>query len=437
MSNMTPGQLSAAQYLSTMHGRSGADYVGASNQDTIMSDPQIQAMLQSSEGTYSPGALEALIAQRTAALSTQGSAAMGQSTYDDYLKGANANVDFWNQHPQGMENDWMDSFMYNVFPAVMAAVVGAGAAGVFGDAAAAGSAGATGGGAGFGAAGADVGLGNMAINGGALQGLGDLTGAASAGAGTAAGAGGLGSMIGVAGGAPAVVSVGAPAAATGGGIGLGGMAAGGGMAITAADLAGIDQAAGGIDPGMKPNPALDNVNPVADGAAGLPIPSTSGGLGNLLQNGLPSGVTGLLNGVGSLVGGNVDRIKAQQDSDWWKSQLDTLQGMYKPGTPEATLMEQKMNAKDAAAGRNSQYGVRATDLAAQLATQRSGIMTSAGYQNMANAYRNRSSQDLNGLFSAAGQGGGLGSTISNGISGINSIYNMFTGSGNSVPKLGG
>jgi hypothetical protein len=59
--------------------------------------------------------------------------------------------------------------------------------------------------------------------------------------------------------------------------------------------------------------------------------------------------------------------------------VSQLMGMYMPGTPEATLMQQQLNAKDAAAGRNSQYGVRSVDLNAYLAEQRRQTMLNSNY----------------------------------------------------------
>lgn len=59
--------------------------------------------------------------------------------------------------------------------------------------------------------------------------------------------------------------------------------------------------------------------------------------------------------------------------------MKQLTSMYMPGTPEYNLMQQQMNAKDAASGRNSQYGTRAVDLAGLMAQQRGQLMTSNGY----------------------------------------------------------
>jgi hypothetical protein len=45
-----------------------------------------------------------------------------------------------------------------------------------------------------------------------------------------------------------------------------------------------------------------------------------------------------------------------------------MNSYYAPGSAESKLLQHQMNRKDAAAGRNSQYGTRATDIAAKIAT---------------------------------------------------------------------
>lgn len=510
--------------------------------DAVYGQQSVQDMMSAPEGTYDNAQIQAVIAAAQAH-AAQGPEALGQYNKDTQVGLAEAYKKDWDLHPDGHENSFMDNLMYKVFPAVALAWAGGSALGLFGGGA--GAAGASGlGAAGLGGAEATGGLGALAGG----------SGAAAGGVGAAEALGGLGGLsgIGIAGGAPAVVSIGAPAAAAAGGLGglgtaVAGLGAAGSLAGlinsgggTVAPTAGTPQpgtagtpeapvgpmqsvnvgapasGAGGISPGATAGaagglgaiangigtdgqsipsvtigppttatPAGSNVPPplaagVGAGLGGLlstnptalqqlpdvqgapntsnvpppigpgnipqtlPIPSfgipnvnggpTQPGASNVTPN--PSGpgsnpLGGLGNILGNLLGGNVDRIKANQDSDWWKSQIDTLMGMYKPGTPEANLMRQQMEAKDAATGRRSQYGIRETDLAAQLAGKRAGIMTSAGYQNMANAYRQRSSQDLAGLFGAVGANGGLGNTIAgigNGISGVvNGLGGLFGG----------
>lgn len=370
---------------------------------------------------------------------------------------------------------WLSNFLDNTFapilssfidniPYIYAAAVGGEALGLFGDAA-----GAAAGAGAAGEAGMGLGAAGAVDAGGALSSLGFLDGVTAGtagglgGAGTAAGAGaGLGGMVGVAGGAPAVVTVGAPAAAAGSGIGsvlgagaglagLGSMMGGspnppapdnpevppenivkitgqapspyapaavaagaglaglgavnsGGVAVNEADLPGA--------PNVPLNP-LPNIDPVADAAANMPITPPGGGFGSGFPSGL-GGLGGLISGIGGLLGANRDRITNQQDMDYWQHLMDQMMGMYKPGTDEANQMQASMDAKDAAAGRNSQYGTRAVNLGAALATNRANIMTSPTFFKMGEAARGHYDNSLNSLFSDLGNTGtsGAGNTIS-------------------------
>ena len=62
--------------------------------------------------------------------------------------------------------------------------------------------------------------------------------------------------------------------------------------------------------------------------------------------------------------------------DLFNSNKNAINNYYAPGSPEAKLMEQTMNRQDAAAGRNSQYGVRATDLQAKIAAAKMQALSS-------------------------------------------------------------
>lgn len=331
---------------------------------------------------------------------------------------------------------FLDSVMSKAIPLFVAsgaAYLGGSALGLFGGMGS-GVAG-TGAAAGVG----EVGLGGTLSNAGlGLENLGFLdsmatgTGlglgeAATAGTGALAGAEGLGGMVGTAGGAIPSVTITGAAGGGGGGIGLGGTAALGGGAIAGGDyLSSISDTGNMIDQAnstpdyltsMDAPGGFGQVKSFGDAAAGLPTGSTD--WLKLAQQG-----GGLLNSLGGVVAGNRDRITNQQDQAYYDNLMNKMMGMYQPGTPEATLMEQQMNAKDAAAGRNSQYGVRATNLAGQLAGQRAQIMTSPTFNSMANASRGHYDNSLNSLFSAMGgsnNGSGIGGTIGqigNGISGI-------------------
>lgn len=58
----------------------------------------------------------------------------------------------------------------------------------------------------------------------------------------------------------------------------------------------------------------------------------------------------------------------------YQTKIDEIGAAYKPGTPEYEAMMEAMARKDAAAGRNSQYGARAVDLATQSQLARSQMM---------------------------------------------------------------
>lgn len=289
---------------------------------------------------------------------------------------------------------------------------------------------------------------------GAAAGVG--AGLAGIAAGTAGGLGGstAGTTLGTTMGAEGIPQVIIPGTAPAAGPGLGTLAAGAGL--TGAGLATMG-GSGTIPPenivqvpGQRPPPdnifmppmtvpTQTNIPPpnierpiYQDPGTPVPLPpiiplgglssptspsGTGAGTTPTGTGGVPSGWTDLIGGLTGILSGNVDRINSEQDSEWWLSQINSLMGMYKPGTPEAELMRQKMEARDAASGRRSQYGQRSVELATNLADKRANIMTSAGYQNMANAYRKRSSESLNGLFGAAGN-----NNVSQIISGLGSLF---------------
>ncbi len=74
----------------------------------------------------------------------------------------------------------------------------------------------------------------------------------------------------------------------------------------------------------------------------------------------------------------------------YNQQNAALDQYYAAGSPEAKAMEEQLARQDAAAGRRSQYGTRATNLAAQLAQTRAN-------------YRAQMAPGLNQLYNQAGQ----------------------------------
>lgn len=84
---------------------------------------------------------------------------------------------------------------------------------------------------------------------------------------------------------------------------------------------------------------------------------------------------------------------AKQQMDLYKKNEAATNNMYAPGSPEYMAMERELARKDAAAGRNSQYGARAVDLQARIADiksrQRMGMQTGQTAllnQGLANKY---------------------------------------------------
>lgn len=105
--------------------------------------------------------------------------------------------------------------------------------------------------------------------------------------------------------------------------------------------------------------------------------------------------------------GLYDMYNKQNASKALQDQFDKvntqINGMYAPGSPEANLMQQEMERKDAAAGRNSQYGVRAVDLASKIAATKGQLLSNTlGAQNNL-----------------------LGASLATGNSSIGSLANLF------------
>ena len=101
-----------------------------------------------------------------------------------------------------------------------------------------------------------------------------------------------------------------------------------------------------------------------------------------------------------------------------RNYANSISGLFGPNSPYAQQMQQTLARQDAAAGRNSQYGTRANQLAAALTQAQSNAL---GGSNYAQAAQNISGTNaLNGLFGLMGTGAGqrLGSAAFNGLSSL-------------------
>ncbi|MDE3022486.1 MAG: hypothetical protein KGI54_11575 [Pseudomonadota bacterium] len=144
------------------------------------------------------------------------------------------------------------------------------------------------------------------------------------------------------------------------------------------------------------------------GTLGAPSQDTAS-MWDKITGSMPSANTALMGG--RLLAGMHDMQARQNVGDALKSRYNSLNAginnMYAPGSPEALAMEQQLARKDAASGRNSQYGKRAVDLQAAIAAikahQTAALNT--GQNDLlgnATAYQNST---LNGLFNAGGNTG--------------------------------
>jgi hypothetical protein len=195
-------------------------------------------------------------------------------------------------------------------------------------------------------------LGNMwtAVRGPATAaGLAYLTGGTSLGATTGAEAAGAG-MEGA-----GVAETGA-SGMVGGGTGMG---TGAGVVntgtVTGADMSAAYGGDTASAAGLGGNAAVP-----AAGAASSGLGTAAGGLGSIFT---PSNVKTL----GGIYDAYAKTQQGNQQMDRYKQVQDSINNYYAPGSPEANLMRQTIERQDAAAGRNSQYGTRETEIAAKIA----------------------------------------------------------------------
>lgn len=135
-----------------------------------------------------------------------------------------------------------------------------------------------------------------------------------------------------------------------------------------------------------------------------------------------SGLAGLWDQVTSPIGGvkgapswlslGSSLYSAYTKNQLGKAQMDrynqnqaAINSMYAPGSPEYNLLKQELERSDAAAGRNSQYGTRLTELGAQIASKKLSALTGSmdSQNNLFNKAQGNRYGSLNGLFFTGGQ----------------------------------
>ncbi|MFZ2190088.1 MAG: hypothetical protein WAV48_04870 [Candidatus Magasanikiibacteriota bacterium] len=160
---------------------------------------------------------------------------------------------------------------------------------------------------------------------------------------------------------------------------------------------------------------------------GSPAGASTGSGGGFNLGDAAMGLAGLYQGHQSQK--NARELQAQQGQtdQALQTQMANLANMYSQNSPYAQALRQTLARKDAAAGRNSQYGAREVDLQARLAAQQaqasqslSGLANArqAGFSNSQaanNAAQSAKGQQLQRLL-ALGKSSGLTDRIQSGLS---------------------
>jgi hypothetical protein len=196
--------------------------------------------------------------------------------------------------------------------------------------------------------------------------------------------------------------------------------------------------------------------PITTGTGTPPIVPQTGGTGGAQAPQTGDLASTLLGIGGGLWDMNNQNQASGQMLDYLRGRQQMNDNMYAPGSNEYNALWDEMSRKDAAAGRNSQYGPRSVDLAARVAQLKMDAntkMTTGISHYMAQALNQRASSPA-GLISAlnngglsgltrliTGQGGGgvnvpgggSGGTLSPGNTGGNGTGTVHTGGDNNGP----
>lgn len=174
----------------------------------------------------------------------------------------------------------------------------------------------------------------------------------------------------------------------------------------------LDTTAGAINPAGSPNAGgaaslPDNIdvgggyNPASGGGGSAANPGflaslQSGNYGDALNavgNKIAANPIQSIYGAGSLYDMYAKKQMANKQQDLYNQNRSDIMNMYAPGSPEYLAMKQQMDRQDAAAGRNSQYGTRAVDLAGKIAAYKTNAIA-----NMQTGQNGLANQGLNNQF---------------------------------------
>jgi hypothetical protein len=168
----------------------------------------------------------------------------------------------------------------------------------------------------------------------------------------------------------------------------------------------LDTTAGAINPTGSPNaggPASmpDNIdvgggyNPASGGGGPTANPGflasmqagNYGDAASAVGNGIMNNKIPSIYAAGSLYDMYAKNQMAKRQQSMYDQNRADIMGMYAPGSAEYNALMNEMSRKDAAAGRNSQYGVRSVDLAGKIAAYKTNAI--ANMQGGQNALMNQ------------------------------------------------
>jgi hypothetical protein len=110
--------------------------------------------------------------------------------------------------------------------------------------------------------------------------------------------------------------------------------------------------------------------------------------------------------LSQLIAGGTNAYMGNKQAGNYQSVIDEINRLYSPDSAYAKQMKQALDRKDAAAGRNSQYGSREVELAAALTNSKAQALTSSGYGNLLGQRGINQNVPWNGFLSVLGSGAG-------------------------------
>jgi hypothetical protein len=250
---------------------------------------------------------------------------------------------------------------------------------------------------------ASMGLGEATAGAGSLASLGGSTGELSSLSNLGTGL----SDIGYVDGSQSVLAGAQPSMSMGQAMGAGTDLAGtlGGATNAAGNLIGTGTAAGGYTANFLNSPAGQLLNSLGGDSLVSMGNTVAGGLstaqaGSTLLDKLSTGA----GAIGSLISANNAGNTNANNQNAITNQMNTLSSMYSQDSPYAKMLKQQLERKDAAAGRNSQYGNRLTQLQAMLADKAAGVASTVGNLSLqSNQINNAQTANQNTQLNALGQ----------------------------------